>query len=214
MIAESDADVVAIQEAMTAEELAAIMGPDWNVAGTFGITIASRFDILEKRTFTGSVEAAWRTVAIDYCLAAPEGPIDLVIVHLETPREGLAAVKDDFWGGITDFNDNLQQRSSESAAASRWVASLPGPTIVAGDMNMPSDSLLFRRDWSSFTDAFAAAGWGYGYTYGYGTSGRRYGQRIDHILVDAGWHVERAWVGRHIGSDHRALMAELARVKR
>jgi endonuclease/exonuclease/phosphatase (EEP) superfamily protein YafD len=212
-VAETRPDVIAVQEQMTVEGLAALVGPDWHVVGTPGITVASRFPILnrETRVFGDSVASAWRTVAVDYRLAAPGGPIDFVAVHLYTPRKGIEAVKEDYWRGSGVMRDNLARRAKESAAASRWVASLPGPVIVAGDMNMPPESDLFKRDWGGFADAFDAAGCGYGYTFGYTTSGWFYGIRIDHILADAGWRVERCWVGRHIGSDHRPVVAELER---
>ncbi|HXT58261.1 MAG TPA: endonuclease/exonuclease/phosphatase family protein [Pirellulales bacterium] len=211
LVVETEPDVITIQERMTVEELAAVVGPDWHVVGAPGITVASRFPIAEKLVFGESEASAWRTVAVDYRLATPGGPIDFVALHLLTPRKGIEAVKDDHWRGIDRMRANLERRSKESAAASRWVASLPGPAIVAGDMNLPPESELFKRDWSSFADAFAAAGCGYGYTFGYTTSGWLYGIRIDHILAGAGWQVERCWVGRHIGSDHRPVVADLRR---
>ncbi|HEX5444152.1 MAG TPA: endonuclease/exonuclease/phosphatase family protein [Pirellulales bacterium] len=209
LIADERPDVITLQEKFDEEGLRRLLGPSWQVEVTPGILVATQFPIVGRKIFTGSEAVAWRTVAIDYRMETPSGPIDFVAVHLYTPRKGLEAIKDRHLAGIDGMRDNLARRDRESADLRRWIDTLEGPVILAGDMNLPDESAIFRRDWSDFSDAFGAAGLGYGYTYGYTTSGKWYGIRIDHILAGAGFRVERAWVGPHVGSDHRPVLAVL-----
>lgn len=209
LIADERPDIITLQEKFDEEGMRRLLGPSWQVEVTPGILVATRFPIVGRKVFTGSEAVVWRTVAIDYRLETPTGAVDFVAVHLYTPRKGLEAIKDRRWAGVEGMRDNLARRDGESAELRRWIDRLAGPVIVAGDMNLPDESAIFRRDWSGLTDAFAAAGLGYGYTYGYTTSGKWYGIRIDHILAGPGFRVERSWVGPHIGSDHRPLLAVL-----
>lgn len=209
LIADARPDVITLQEKFDEEGLRRLLGPTWQIEVTPGILVATQFPIVSRKLFTGSEAVAWRTVAIDYRMETPAGPVDFVAVHLYTPRKGLEAIKDQHLSGVEGMRANLARRSRESAELRRWIDGLAGPVILAGDMNLPGESAIFRRDWSDFADAFATAGLGYGYTYGYTTSGKLYGIRIDHVLAGAGLRVERAWVGPHVGSDHRPLLAVL-----
>ena len=38
------------------------------------------------------------------------------------------------------------------------------PSSLAGDFNLTAEHPLYRRDWASYRDAFAWAGWGLGHT--------------------------------------------------
>jgi vancomycin resistance protein VanJ len=211
LILDVDPHVVTLQESFSVARLKELLGPRWRIVSSPGILLATRLPIISREVFTGSQASIWRTVAVDYRLDSASGSFDFVAVHLYTPRKGLEAMKDTYWRGIDGMHENLERRDRESADCSRWVAELPEPAIVAGDMNLPPESFIFRRDWSAYRDAFAAAGLGYGYTYGYTKSGRLYGIRIDHVLASPEWKVIRSWVGPHVGSDHRPLIAELRR---
>ena len=68
---------------------------------------------------------------------------------------------------------------------------------------MPSDSTIFARHWSRYSDAFEEAGLGFGYT----KFTRWHGIRIDHLLSDRGLSVVQCRVGPDVGSDHRPLIA-------
>jgi vancomycin resistance protein VanJ len=184
---------------------------DWFVSASPGIMLASRFPILSQQTLEREGEYGPRTVGVAYRLDTPEGEINFVALHLYTPREGLMATPLYPWEDADYLRENTAWRAQESADASRWIAGLTGPVIVAGDMNLPPESEIFRRDWGGYTDAFSAAGFGYGYTYGYDATHPFWGIRIDHILAGKGWRVERCWVGPHIHSDHRPVLAELRR---
>ena len=62
------------------------------------------------------------------------------------------------------LNELIQCRRWESEELKQWIANSNRPTIIAGDFNMPVDSTIYRDVWSSFANAFDAAGFGFGNT--------------------------------------------------
>jgi endonuclease/exonuclease/phosphatase (EEP) superfamily protein YafD len=88
-----------------------------------------------------------------------------------------------------------------------WVDQITAgqPAIVLGDLNMPIESAIYRRNWSSFANAFSRCGFGLGWT----KRTRRFGVRIDHVLLGAGLGCETARVVPALGSDHRGLIVRV-----
>ena len=182
-----------------------LAGPGWHVSYQGGLAIASRLPIVESET-RSLAKPAWAGGWIRrFELATSVGPIHVYCVHLETPREGLEAVIRGGRGGIPALRDNMEQRSREADTASRWVAQSSAPFLVAGDFNMPTDSPIYRRYWSSWINAFAESGFGLGHS----KFTRWFGIRIDHILAGPGWRSRRCRVGPAVGSDHRPVIADL-----
>ena len=85
----------------------------------------------------------------------------------------------------------------------------PLPRVLAGDFNATLDHEVMRRLIASgYRDAAASAGVGLAGTW---PSGRRLPPvAIDHVLVPVAWRVVSARVLDLPGSDHRAVLAELA----
>ena len=81
-----------------------------------------------------------------------------------------------------------------------------GPVLLVGDFNTPPESVIFRRVWSGYANAFSDAGWGWGYTF----RTRRTAVRIDHVLVGGGGRATTCWVGPDVGSPHRPVVADVA----
>jgi len=136
------------------------------------------------------------------------GLIKLGLVHVATPRHAL----DSYFSLHQIPNQgpqtwvNINQRDEESGFARQWIMQGEAlPTIIAGDLNLTTESAIYRRYWGDFRNAFGRAGWGTGYT----KHTRRWGVRIDHVLTsdDIGTHA--AMVGRDVGSDHLPLIADL-----
>lgn len=156
----------------------------------------SRFDLVRDAGIGGT------SAAVRYTLDAPGGPVQLVNLHLETPRKGLEGV---FRGDGDQVESNAISRGIESRVASRWAAQGQLPLLVAGDFNLPVESRIYRESWGGFGNAFSRAGRGFGFT--------RYNGwirvRIDHVLAGPGWRVDRAFVGPDVGSDHRPVVADL-----
>jgi endonuclease/exonuclease/phosphatase (EEP) superfamily protein YafD len=149
--------------------------------------------------------------AIDrYDLAKDGRPFSLTIVHLETVREGLSeALEMRFWKrswkGPEMLAANLVERAAESNAALAWVRRSKGPSIVMGDFNMPVESAIYRRYWSSFHNALSSSAFGLPAT----KFTRWFGVRIDHVLHDDAFTCTKAWVGPSLGGDHKPVFADL-----
>jgi len=209
VIAEEEPDVVALQEVREGTRF--IWPPAWHVVERDEFILASRWPIAERQRVArpGRPDFA----AIRYTVQSPDREIQIFNLHLSTPRPGLEAVLSRKTlidpSGAGQMEAVLRRRAAECAQTSDWIARFPGPKIVVGDFNMPSDSTLFRRCWSSsLTDAFSAVGWGFGFTKISEKGGWSYGARIDHVLFSTPWHCVRCWVGPDIGSDHLPLLAE------
>jgi endonuclease/exonuclease/phosphatase (EEP) superfamily protein YafD len=129
----------------------------------------------------------------------------LFSVHLASPRDGLQEAARAAWRSASQVQADTELRWAQSENVARRAAAVSTPLLVVGDFNTPSESVLFRRIWDPYTDAFSAAGWGWGYTY-WGHMAR---VRVDHILTGAGWRCERCWVGPDVGCSHRPVLADL-----
>ncbi len=184
----------------------------WHVDIQHGSCIASRFPI--RAIDVRDPRDIWRMngsgVIVRYEIAVPGIPLNVQNMHLETVRDGLTAVmRKAPWKGAAQMNLNIRQRDYESSLGRAWTERATGPLVITGDFNMPVESRIYQRYWSSFTNTFNAAGIGFGYS----KETRWHGIRIDHVLVGAGWQCLDTFVGPHIGGDHRPMVADL-RLKR
>jgi endonuclease/exonuclease/phosphatase family metal-dependent hydrolase len=110
---------------------------------------------------------------------------------------------------------NALLRNDEASTTRDFVDHVANgrPTLVVGDLNMPTSSHIYRTHWGAFTNAHDAAGHGYGYT----SPCSRFWWwpletpwlRIDHILTTPHWTVSRCNRGESAGSDHRLVEARL-----
>jgi endonuclease/exonuclease/phosphatase (EEP) superfamily protein YafD len=206
VIDEAKPDIIALQEA-PAQNDALTLGlreRGWHIAEKpAGLYFASRFPILSQE-YVSTVEK-WRHLAAFFVLETPGGKINFVNLHLETPRHGIDSLIDRRHFETGPATANIARRRMESEQISRKAASLPGPVAIAGDFNLVADSTIFRECWSGYSDAFAAAGFGFGNT----KFTRRWGVRIDHLLMDGHFRAQSCRVGPDLGSDHRPLISEI-----
>jgi hypothetical protein len=149
----------------------------------------------------------WGAYAAKFIVTLPQGDVELVGVHLETPREGIESLLKHGVGARKDICRELERRAQISELARKLAGDSP-TAIVAGDFNMPVESAIYRHDWAGFTNAFSTAGLGFGHT----KQTRWLGIRIDHVLAGRGWNSRRCRVGADVGSDHRPLLADFSRV--
>ena len=137
--------------------------------------------------------------------------IDLVTAHLLSPRSGLNATRREGAEGIDDWQQNFEDRLSQSRTLAADVAKRPARAlIVAGDLNAPETSPVIRTLLAQgLRDAFSSAGFGYGYTHGHSLKLGISFLRIDHILVSPQIGVVDAKAGGREGSEHRPVIADL-----
>jgi endonuclease/exonuclease/phosphatase (EEP) superfamily protein YafD len=180
----------------------------WHVDVQPGSCIASRFPVraVDARDRTDVYRMNGSGVVVRYEIDVPGLPLNVVNVHLATAREGISSLMSRApWRGAPTVDENMRLRDHESSLARAWTERATGPLVVTGDFNVPIESRIYQRYWSAFTNAFSAAGAGFGYT----KATRWHGIRIDHVLLGQGWRCLDAYVTRHLGGDHRPLVADL-----
>lgn len=212
LVAERRPDLVALQECPWTEAELTAAFPGWEARSNKGQCLLSRHPVLQveprdradvwRRGGNGAIVRY--TIDLTLVHGAPSR-INLVNLHLETVRDAIEALLHGGPRGAPEHKRNAALRAWESALARAWVDMSPHPTIVAGDLNLPVESAIYRRTWADLENAFSSAGLGFGAT----KRTRWFGLRIDHVLMSPGWSSERAWVDPDLGSDHRPLLADL-----
>jgi endonuclease/exonuclease/phosphatase (EEP) superfamily protein YafD len=165
--------------------------------GTAWTGIASRFPLLSP-PFPFSAED-WRTMP-DLArarVATPDGPADLIAVHLVRPLPG-------------DSATDTQVASDRLAAlAGRYD---PSRTVIAGDLNLTPWSFMLRRldtglgltrrDRADFTWPARLFGLAWPAPF----------MPLDHLYAGPGWKTIDVRVGPPLGATHRPLVVDLAEV--
>jgi endonuclease/exonuclease/phosphatase family metal-dependent hydrolase len=180
----------------------------WNVHSAHGACLLSRFPI--RQVDIRDPSDFWKIngsgVINRYELDVHGRIVSVMLVHLETVREGLQPMlRLRPWLGRHELVANQRERDLESRAAAEWAARAKGPILVMGDFNMPVESAIYRRYWSRYHNAFSEAGLGFGYS----KETEWHGLRIDQILTNDDWSCDDASVGRDLGGDHRPVFARL-----
>jgi endonuclease/exonuclease/phosphatase (EEP) superfamily protein YafD len=210
LITKAQPDIVVIQEHRG--ELPELWPADWHAYRVQSLVIASPHPLQEMRAvhrIPGD-----RPDALGCEVGTPTGSVRIANVHLFSPRDGLEAVLSRTTILRPSKRHRLQEvtrfRQNQAAELRRFADEQCAAEIIAGDFNMPVDSVLYRRHWGDLQNAFGRVGWGVGYTKRSEIPGMTYGARIDHILMNGAWRPVRCWVGPDVGSDHSPLIADLA----
>lgn len=203
-------DVATFQECNTLVEGArrSLEQRGWYVDTQWGSCVVSRFPItkVDRRDPTDVWSMNGSGVIVRYEIAVPGIALNVVNMHLATVRGGLRAVlRRAFWRGVPELEANTRQRELESRLGRAWTERATGPLVITCDCNIPVESAIYDRYWSSFTNAFSEAGWGFGHS----KETSWHGIGIDHVMLGPGWQPLRAFVAPHLGGDHRPLVADL-----
>lgn len=176
---------------------------DAHVAGrpAYGIGLVSRLPVLawRVRPLTGS-----RAVLP---MLLPQVPEDAsgtkpprVMFVPDEPRAALAAVVQGPRGPVTVISTHLSfsplAARRQLRSVTRWAASLPGPRVLAGDLNLPGPVPAWLTGWTSLGRAAT-----------YPAPAPRL--QLDHLLTDAGTASGRAQALSLEVSDHLALVADV-----
>lgn len=210
-IAKVEPDIIAFQEVYTDSQnaLKLILPQDegWYLSFQQYLGLASRLKIRNVDVKNRSMLGGRGEMVAKYELELEgenNGYINFFNVHLETPRDGLEAVIDNKMGGVSEVRRVAELQKKESGFISEWIESHDA-VLIAGDFNMLEISPLYKKYWSSFTNAFLKTRFGFGYTYY--TSW--HGVRIDRILCGEDWKVIDSQVGPDMGSEHRPVIADV-----
>lgn len=136
--------------------------------------------------------------------------VELLAVHLVSPRVGLNAARFERLAGLDDWQENFDDRMTQARTLAGVLSTTLRPVILAGDLNATQHSpvLAVLRS-TGLRDAFATAGFGYGYTHGHSLRPGISFLRIDHVMVSEQLGVRDAFAGGRGGSDHRPVIADL-----
>jgi vancomycin resistance protein VanJ len=208
-------DVAAVQECSRRAADQLVSHPDWHVRETGGLCLLSRHpiesaELVEWRELdvARSQGLGGSGTLVRHRVRTPARELELVNLHLETPRKGLEQLR--YGMSISPVGGNAMIREIGSRRAWEALGSDRSNLLVLGDFNMTVESSIYRTTWAEFGNAFSQAGWGFGMTKDNGWIRAR----IDHVLTGEAWVARRAWVGPDVGSDHWPVFAELRWVGR
>jgi endonuclease/exonuclease/phosphatase (EEP) superfamily protein YafD len=158
--------------------------------------VASVDALVSERLGAVQVAPAFGTSPVPYLriTGGTLGAVQVVAFHAGAPTPALIA-----------------QWRADMSLLSTWCGGAT-PTVVAGDFNATLDHSLFRKGSAGCSDAAAQTGNGLVPTWGpYGDPAlRTFGPQIDHVLSTAGIGANAVTVDDLPGSDHRAVVAQLA----
>ena len=212
LIVEVGADIVFLQEFNSAEQMKWPKG--WVSFSEGGQCIGSRFPINRTAVCQKDPTAdGSRITGLLATLQLEERSLNVASIHLSTPRMGLGDLLGEDGISLEGSFERLKKETDSRSAESEWTRlacdRFGAMDLIAGDFNMPVDSRILTRDWSSYRDAFVSAGWGLGYTKYENYRGWQVRARIDHILISPELSTRWCRVGPDVGSDHRPVLAEI-----
>jgi endonuclease/exonuclease/phosphatase (EEP) superfamily protein YafD len=103
------------------------------------------------------------------------------------------------------------RRNAELKGLAALAATVKGPLIILGDLNVTPWSAHFAEllETSHLHDCSA----GHGLHPTWPSQIATLGIRIDHCLASAHWQTQSTWTGPHIGSDHRPMFVEMGPIE-
>ncbi len=193
----------------------------WHVCQEGELLVASRYPLREMPELSqvspgendAELQSNWRLRVLGCLVAAPQGDLAFCTTHPESPHysidRSLSRKTVLRPSQSTQMAAEIASRWQDPEELSIWLRQCGRLQIIAGDLNLPPDSAIYRSFWSGYRKAFSSAGLGFGYTEWPRMRLLRFGIRIDHILSGPSWRPCRCWVGPDIGSDHLPLIADL-----
>ena len=211
LIEDNEIHVAFFQE--TASKISGKLFSDlqWNFVAKGNIAIGSSHELGELEVLATFPRKHYLATASIGCEVRPSGEVSFRVaaVHLPTFRPAFEQLRHfDFENGSQAMSE-VGEMYRSIAVQAQGATEQPNPVvIVAGDFNVPVESVYYQDYWSGMVNAFSEVGSGLGYT----KFTRWHGIRIDHVLVGPTWKPVAARVGPDLGGDHRPVIVELARV--
>ena len=222
-IAEQQPDVIALQESNergsflpAAPEYAAYPHrsriSEFQILSKLPIANA-RMCVLQRQRANGTSQSWFKLARFE--LQTSGGLVVLYNAHMLSPRFELRTY---LQARITDEAERKrteefkQEQEALLMALMDQVESESLPTILCGDLNVPSLGPLYRRLTRTFRDSQSYGGAGYGFTFpGDVKLPLTGGQwlRLDYVLVNRDWDILRCDVEQQMGAQHSAVTATL-----
>jgi vancomycin resistance protein VanJ len=175
---------------------------------SYGLCLLSRFPItkVDARNQRDAFDRGGTAAITLFTLSPAEAPsFQVLVVHLASPRGAIEPLLHDRFDGFAAADEHMALRDWEAGLAREWLARADRPVMVLGDFNLTDESAIFRRHFGDLTSAFSRCGLGFGNT----KHTRKFGSRIDHILMTDAYDCDDATVLDIDGSDHRPLASTL-----
>lgn len=215
VVQEARPDLVLFQwTSHLAEE--ALSGPGfegWTVQRVAQFTVATRLPV-RSLTAVGLPSGSGPPCA-HAVVETPLGPLDVYSIRPQSAREEVGALRH---RGLRQRVKELIQsegsgrlaelaefREAQVRSIVAEVAKATHPVLIAGDSNLPDQSLFLRRHLGAYQDAFAQAGWGFGYTH----PARLPWMRLDRVLLGPGLAAARVEVLSRRASAHLPVVADV-----
>ena len=215
LIKNSKADIVALQ-ACTLEIRSLLQLPsEWNSIQEGELAVFSRFPLIQKNSlyFMHPPHQWPRTSMLECLIQTTKGDIAFYTLHLPSPHYGLQNILDRktiISLSRKELLDNeTRNRWKTAREIERKISSQTLPKIIAGDFNMPVESLIYREVWNGYDNSFSETSIGYGWSERNSVRGIPLAVRIDHILTSNGIVPKSCEVGPDVGSDHLPLIADV-----
>jgi endonuclease/exonuclease/phosphatase (EEP) superfamily protein YafD len=196
----------------------ALSGPGfegWTVLRAAQFTVATRFRILSLET--GGVPSGSGPPCAHAVLDSPLGTLDVYVVRPQSARNEIGATRHrgvrahlrELIDGVRSgqLSEHASFREAQTRSIAEMVARAGHPVLIAGDTNLPEGSLLLRRYFGAFGDAFVESGWGFGFTH----PAKLPWLRLDRILLGKGLSARSFEILSRRASAHRAILAEVVR---
>lgn len=211
LVRERKVDVVMLQECHLPDATSFYGKLGWNFKHEHSIAIGSSLKLISTDVVNRPLRRHPRPpVAVDCGIRLPNGEtFHAISVHLPTFRPVLSKMQEfHFLDGAKAMKRLGEVYCSLAEKVHTHLANLETPTIVAGDFNVPIESVYYQNYWAAMTNAHSKSGLGLGHT----KFTRWHGVRIDHVLVDQCWLVSSSQVGPHLGGDHRPVLTQLFKI--
>lgn len=187
VIAELDADIIVLVEITPKTETTRAFWssrfPEHHVVAVDrSMILLSRFPISDDQMDGLEEMGNVRTYALD----VPSGTIDLVHADLKSkPLQSRRPAMEKLISNLAEMNER--------------------PTLLMGDFNTPSSSVLFDPLRANFSNAFDAAGHGFNVTWPVPVPI----MDLDQVWASAHWDILACDIRSSIRSDHRMLVTDL-----
>jgi endonuclease/exonuclease/phosphatase family metal-dependent hydrolase len=160
----------------------------------YGVGLVSRLPVLSWRTTTFAAAPLWLPLLV------PGDPRPRLVPVADEPRAAIAAVVEGPAGPMTVATVHLSfvpgWNVRQLRALVRWLADLPRPLVLLGDLNLPGGLPARITGWRRLARAAT-----------YPVMSPRV--QLDHVLADGLAGAARATVHRLPVSDHAALTVDL-----
>jgi endonuclease/exonuclease/phosphatase family metal-dependent hydrolase len=214
LIRDLDVDLVSLQECP--RELKLDLPPGWHSLQPGGLAIFSKFPLKEHTIVTGMhLPDTWpRASLLPSIVSTPYGDISFNAIHLPTARFGIMHMLDRKYGINIKKKDVINKETKNrihiSQKAREVINKIKLPTIIAGDFNMTTESIIYRNHWGDLSNAFSKTGKGYGWSTENSIKRIRIKTRIDHILSQNNAAILTVAIGKNVKSDHLPVIADIS----